>query len=129
MIQNDSSAPFQQQVPRSQGFFTHHGFWAPGVRLFRQLSFHSKAILISVVFLIPIIALSIQYVRQSTELLRSNEDAKVGVIYASEVLQLLKLLQQQRSAILQRADAESGGAEVKALADAIDLQFKRCLLY
>jgi len=125
MIQNDSSAPFQRQVPRSQGFFAHHGFWAPGVRLFRQLSFHSKAILISVVFLIPIIALSIQYARQSTELLRSNEDAKVGVIYASEVLQLLKLLQQQRSAILQRADAESGGAEVKALADAIDLQFKR----
>ena len=125
MIQNDSSAPFQRQVPRSQGFFAHHGFWAPGVRLFRQLSFHSKAILISVVFLIPIIALSIQYVRQSTELLHSNEDAKVGVIYASEVLQLLKLLQQQRSAILQRTDAESGGAEVKAMTDAIDLQFKR----
>ena len=29
------------------GFFEHHGFWAPGIRLFRQLPFSYKAWLIS----------------------------------------------------------------------------------
>ena len=125
MLQDDPSEASQTRVPRVQGFFAHHGVWAPGVRVFRQLTFRSKAILISIVFLIPIVALSIQYGRQSTELLRSNENAKVGITYASEVLPLLKLLQQQRSAILQQGGAESGGAQVKAMADAIGLQFKR----
>jgi methyl-accepting chemotaxis protein len=125
MFQDNSSVLVQRQVQRSEGFFAHHGFWAPGVRLFRQLTFRSKAVLISVVFLIPIAALSIQYARQSSALLRSNEEAKVGVNYSSEVLQLLKLLQQQRSTTIQQAGAESGAAEIKTTTDAIGLQFKR----
>ena len=95
------------------------------MRVFRQLTFRSKAILISVVFLIPIVALSLQYARQSTELLRSNENAKVGIAYASELLPLLKLLQQQRSALLHQGGADGTGTEVKAAADAIGAQFKR----
>ena len=36
------------------GFFTHHGIWSPGVRLFRALDFKLKATLISLVFMAPI---------------------------------------------------------------------------
>jgi len=38
------------------GFFAFHGIWAPGVRLFRNLSFSAKAVLVSFTFL-PLMAL------------------------------------------------------------------------
>ena len=37
------------------GFFTHHGVWAPGVRLFRHLRFSSKALIISLAFTLPLL--------------------------------------------------------------------------
>ena len=40
-----------------RGFFSHHGFWALGIRLFRNLQFGSKALLISATFVLPIVAL------------------------------------------------------------------------
>ncbi|MFG6467629.1 methyl-accepting chemotaxis protein [Roseateles sp. BYS87W] len=39
------------------GFFTHHGLWAPGIRLFRNLQFGAKALLISATFVLPMLAL------------------------------------------------------------------------
>ena len=39
------------------GFFAHHGFWAPGVRLFRALGFATKAVIISLVFVLPFLGL------------------------------------------------------------------------
>ncbi len=39
------------------GYFTHHGVWAPGVRLFRQLSFMAKALIISTAFALPLLTL------------------------------------------------------------------------
>ncbi len=50
------------------GFFSFHGLWAPGVRLFRQLRFATKALLISLAFTLPLLALlgwqlTVQYER------------------------------------------------------------------
>ena len=45
----NSSQPGSNQ----DGFFTHHGFWALGVRLFRRLRFAAKAAIVSALFLIP----------------------------------------------------------------------------
>lgn len=42
---------------RHDSFFAHHGLWAPGVRLFRQMQFGSKALVISLAFLVPLISL------------------------------------------------------------------------
>ncbi len=42
---------------RRDGFFAHHGLWAPGVRLFRRLRFSAKAVIISAAFLLPMLAL------------------------------------------------------------------------
>jgi methyl-accepting chemotaxis protein len=39
------------------GFFGHHGLWAPGVRVFRNLGFSAKAIIISLAFLLPLLGL------------------------------------------------------------------------
>jgi len=42
---------------RRAGFFAHHGVWAPGVRLFRELSFSAKAVIISLAFMLPMLGL------------------------------------------------------------------------
>ena len=42
---------------RDAGFFAYHGAWAPGVRLFRSLRFASKAFIISLAFMVPMLAL------------------------------------------------------------------------
>ena len=36
------------------GFFAHHGLWAPGVRVFRRLGFRAKALIVSGCFLLPL---------------------------------------------------------------------------
>lgn len=51
----DASAS-TQAVDRS-GLFAHHGVWGPGIRAFRSMRFASKAILISLAFMLPMIGL------------------------------------------------------------------------
>ena len=38
-------------------FFEYHGIWAPGVRAFRQLRFNTKALIISLAFMLPMLAI------------------------------------------------------------------------
>ena len=44
-------------VHGATGYFAHHGIWAPGVRLFRQMRFAAKALIISLAFTLPLLAL------------------------------------------------------------------------
>ena len=45
-------------LPRTRdGFFAHHGLWAPGVRWFRQLRFVSKAMTVGLALVLPLVAL------------------------------------------------------------------------
>jgi hypothetical protein len=53
---SSTSAPARQSVDRS-GFFAYHGIWSPGVRLFRSLQFASKAVIISLAFVVPLLGL------------------------------------------------------------------------
>ncbi|RUP28428.1 MAG: chemotaxis protein [Curvibacter sp.] len=46
-----------QRDGQDSGFFAYHGVWAPGVRLFRKLRFASKALIISLAFLLPLLGL------------------------------------------------------------------------
>ncbi len=105
---------------KRQGFFAHHGVWAPGVRLFRRLAFRDKAILISLIFLIPIATLAVIYFSQSAKVLQAKERAEIGIAYDSEVLSLIKLLQQQRHLAIAQGEA---GEAAKVVAQ----QFKRLL--
>ncbi len=49
---NDLPAPPSQPAPA--GLFYPHGLWAPGVKLMRNLNFAAKAIIISLIFLLPL---------------------------------------------------------------------------
>jgi methyl-accepting chemotaxis protein len=58
------------------GFFAHHGIWAPGVRLFRQLSFAAKALILSLAFLLPLLGLvGWQFQAQASDALQARQDA------------------------------------------------------
>jgi methyl-accepting chemotaxis protein len=55
-----ATAPQDQTPGRTAartGFFAHHGVWAPGVRLFRQMRFRVKAALICAVMVLPLLAM------------------------------------------------------------------------
>jgi len=59
-----------------EGFFAHHGLWAPGVRLFRTLRFTSKALIISLAFMLPMLALLAWVLQaQSEQALQARRDA------------------------------------------------------
>ncbi|MEO3691941.1 methyl-accepting chemotaxis protein [Roseateles paludis] len=63
-------------APSSSGFFAHHGLWAPGVRLFRQLRFPSKALLISACFALPLLGLLVwQLLSGAADAREAREDA------------------------------------------------------
>ena len=58
------------------GFFSHHGLWAPGVRLFRKLAFTAKATIISLAFIVPLIGLlGWQIKTQSEQAMQARMDA------------------------------------------------------
>ena len=59
-----------------QRLFAHHGLWAPGVRLFRQLRFPSKALLISACFALPLLGLlAWQLMTGAADAREAREDA------------------------------------------------------
>ncbi len=61
----DHDAPMiEAKIPGSNtprddhgGFFSYHGLWAPGVRLFRRIGFAAKAAIISLAILLPMVVL------------------------------------------------------------------------
>ncbi len=60
----------------ADAFFTHHGFWAPGVRLFRNLRFTAKALIISAAFMLPMSGLLVWFLNaQATEAMQARMDA------------------------------------------------------
>jgi methyl-accepting chemotaxis protein len=60
------------------GFFRHHGIWAFGVRLFRVLQFRSKAAIVSLAFLIPILVLTFNLWNLTRETITSTQTKREG---------------------------------------------------
>ncbi len=88
------------------GFFAYHGIWAPGVRLFRRLSFAWKAVLVSLCFLVPLALVMGTWLRevQASIAFSSAEREGVAVIQALQGVQPA-LIEQRRAAL---AAAERG---------------------
>jgi methyl-accepting chemotaxis protein len=83
---------------RRDGFFRHHGLWAPGVRLFRRLGFNAKAAIITLTFLLPIALLSWNYFRAQADQIAFSAKELDGTAYAHAAHALLPLLLEARSA-------------------------------
>jgi methyl-accepting chemotaxis protein len=71
-------------------FFRYHGIWAPGVRLFRRVSFSVKSALISLAFLVPLTALGWSYFSQQAEQLAFSRAERTGVAFARALAPMLE---------------------------------------
>ncbi len=106
-------------------FFSHHGAWAPGVKLFRALQFRAKALIISLVFCIPVAVLSWSFFGDKAASVNFSAKERDGVAYLREVLPLAKLALQQRSAAAHAAVTGKEGAELNEARTAVAAQTKK----
>ncbi len=105
-------------------FFKHHGAWAPGVKLFRNIDFTAKAVLISSVFLLPILFLAYAYVDAKQEVAKVAELERVGTTYVKEIFPLMRVAQLNRMAATAAAKG-SAPANASELAGQYDTLLKR----
>ena len=84
--------------------FRHHGFWSVGVRLFRHITFVSKAALISAIFLLVVAQLLFIFVRASNQAIDMAKRELVGVSYVRELSGLLEQAQGLRHLALEAGD-------------------------
>jgi len=96
------------------GFFAYHGVWAPGVRLFRKLSFAAKAALISATFVAPMLVLAYFFYGNLAMQIDFSSKERLGVDYNRAVAPLLDGGQRWRAA-----------ADGASLRDSLDTAAKR----
>jgi methyl-accepting chemotaxis protein len=113
-----------QRGPVFIEFFKHHGAWAPGVKLFRNIDFTAKAILISTVFMLPILFLAYAYVSAKQEVASVAELERVGTAYAKEIIPLMRVAQLNRMAATAAAKG-SAPPNASDLASQYDSALKR----
>ena len=95
-------------------FFRYHGIWAPGVRLFRRVSFSVKSALISLAFLVPLCALGWSFFSQQAEQLAFSRDERTGVAFARALAPALESAWHLRDrAVLGSGFDEALAAEAK----------------
>jgi methyl-accepting chemotaxis protein len=113
------SAAHTHSEERSSGgliqFFKHHGVWAPGVKLFRKLQFRSKAAIITLVFLLPLISMGIGYFKAMSGSIEFSVKERVGVEYLRATLPVLKHAFAVRSDATASASVAALGSEFKKL--------------
>lgn len=82
------------------GYFQYHGIWAPGVYLFRALRFSTKAMWISLAFLLPLAVLGWGFFQNVSE----QHEFSAKELYGSEMIRkidpLIEAVQTQRRAVL-----------------------------
>ncbi len=91
-------------------FFKYHGLWAPGVRLFRRITFRSKALILSFVFMLPIALLSWQYFGDKADAIDFVARERHGVVAMQDFAQVLHGVIQTRNA----TRAMAAGFDAKA---------------
>lgn len=80
------------------GFFSHHGFWAMGVRLFRRLRFGAKAAIVSMLFLIPTLIGFGLYLEQVQRDINQSTRELAGVQLIEKMAPVLRALTDLRNA-------------------------------
>ena len=80
--------------------FKHHGIWGPGVRMFRNLAFVSKAAVVSAIFLAVVVQLAFIYIRSSGQAIETSRRELQGVTHVRALVALLAEAQSLRRASL-----------------------------
>ncbi len=79
-------------------FFRYHGFWAPGVRLFRHLRFRGKALLVSALLMLPTVIVGGVYLSIVHEQVEFSEKEIHGVEAMKRFTPLLQAVIEVRNA-------------------------------
>ena len=85
------------------GYFSHHGWLAPGVKLFRRLSFPAKSAWILISVLVPILSLLVLLYGANSELIDSTKLEREGVSYVKAANEFIKDLSDLRHSALTKA--------------------------
>ena len=101
--------------PGRAGFFAFHGPWAPGVRLFRRITFRSKASLVSIGFLVPLAMLLYAYVDNVQSNIAVATQERAGLAILRKVEPWLIEVQKQRRLVLSGKSAKPDLAAIDAL--------------
>lgn len=107
----------------NDGFFAHHGFWAPGVRAFRRMQFKSKASLITLAFMVPLLWLGYLYFEARLEIVRISREERDGVTYVGEVSKAIAAASDLRRQ--QLLESVKQPAEVTPAQKALDQQLAK----
>ncbi len=104
-----------QPAPEVGDFFRYHGWLAPGVRLFRRISFQAKALWVTAAFLVPLVML-LQFVWEGAAAQVSfARSERQGVAYARPLLDLMRAAQGRRlAAVAGQAELPEWQAKVQA---------------
>jgi methyl-accepting chemotaxis protein len=105
------------------GFFTHHGAWAPGVRLFRQIGFHGKAAIVSLCFLLPLALVAAAWFMGVAGDIGFSAKERGGVAAVRAVVPVQNALIQRQALAMQQ---QATGVSPPELA-AADTELKRLL--
>jgi len=120
---NSTPGPTAALQPRSAAtgltifeFFQYHGIWAIGVRLFRALRFRSKAALISLSFMVPLLVLSWSYFSAIAASIGVTRMEREGVAILQALSPLIDAVETQRSRVMASKTPQQDVAELDALA-------------
>ncbi len=118
-----TDAPSGASATRKRaGFFAYHGPWAPGVRLFRRLSFGWKATLVSLCFLVPLALVMTVWLREVAADIEFSSQERAGVVAAQALVPLHEALIEQRRATL---SAVARGGAAPGASDAVGQALRR----
>jgi methyl-accepting chemotaxis protein len=97
------SLNIQQSKPES-GYFSHHGWLAPGIRLFRRLGFPAKSAWILGAMMVPMVILLLHHYISTAENIASSSLERQGLTYVSGVTDLLHELTAFREAAISKGN-------------------------
>jgi len=116
MTARTPTRPDASRAAQHTGFFSHHGLWAPGVRLFRQLGFGAKSLMISAAFALPLVVLGWSFFKSNHANIAFSSAERTGVAYLKGLLPMLDAAQDARGAAMR---GEQAGTAPVAAAEAV----------
>ncbi len=102
------------------GYFEHHGLWAPGIRLLRSMSFSAKALVVSVLFLLPLSMVSFELWRTKTAAIDRLTQERAGVVVLQGYVNVLGGILDARNATRATLGGFDGETHYAAARERVD---------
>lgn len=112
-----SAHAHRRPAPSAAGARSGHGFWGPGIRLFRRISFPAKAALISLAFLVPVAVLGWSAMQDKTLQFDFVQQERQGIVALQAAVPLYAASLRLHTAVL----SNDTGASVSGSRRAVDV--------